>query len=216
MSIKFNNIEYKIDGMIFDVDGTIWDSTEVVKDAWNRALAETGFGHIVLTADRLKGLFGLPMVEIMRNIIPEASDEEVEVFDKLCDGYEKSFLKSTPGMVYENMAEVIRNIASKMPVIIVSNCQSGYIELVMKHLNIADCVTDYVCPGDTGLLKADNIKMMVDKYQFKSPVYVGDTHMDEEACIKAGVPIIYASYGFGTVNSPIATINKPADLLELL
>lgn len=208
--------DYKIDSVIFDIDGTIWDSTEVVKDAWNRALSEIGHSDIVLTADRLKGLFGLPMVDIMRNIIPDATDEEMKEFDVLCDGYEKSYLNSTPGMVYENIVETIKTISGKMPVMIVSNCQSGYIELVMKHLNIAEYVTDYVCPGDSGMLKADNIKMMVKKHGLRNPVYVGDTHMDEEACVKAGVPIIFASYGFGTVKEPFATIYKPADLLELL
>lgn len=216
MSLLNNMVDYKLDGMIFDVDGTIWDSTEVVKDAWNRALSEIGYGDIVLTADRLKGLFGLPMVEIMRNIIPDASDDEMRRFDVLCDEYEKSYLKRTQGMVYGGMVEVIKEISSKIPVIIVSNCQSGYIELVMKSLEIGKYITDYVCPGDSGLLKADNIKMMVEKHGLKKPVYIGDTNMDEEACKRAGVPFVFASYGFGKADSPVAIIEKPADLLELL
>ena len=34
------------DGIIFDVDGTLWDSTPVVEKAWNRALKDNGYTDI--------------------------------------------------------------------------------------------------------------------------------------------------------------------------
>ena len=49
------------DGIIFDVDGTVWDSTPVVEQAWNRALEEAGYAARV-TALRLKSLFGLTWI----------------------------------------------------------------------------------------------------------------------------------------------------------
>jgi phosphoglycolate phosphatase len=39
--------------LIFDVDGTLWDTTEIVARAWNRALAESGEFPANLTADIL-------------------------------------------------------------------------------------------------------------------------------------------------------------------
>lgn len=32
----------KVDAVIFDVDGTLWDTTDLVAEAWNRAVADFG------------------------------------------------------------------------------------------------------------------------------------------------------------------------------
>ena len=203
------------DGIIFDVDGTIWDSTPVVTEAWNRALSDTGFGHVQVTADRLKGLFGLPMIEIMRDILPGVPDKELRRFEKVCNEYEEDYISRISGHAYINIEETIKKISKKCPVIIVSNCQSGYIEIMMKHLNLNDYVTDKICHGDNGLSKAENIKLMNKKHGLKRSVYVGDTVMDLNACREADEPFIFASYGFGHVDEYDAVIDEPSELLNL-
>ena len=46
-----------MDSIIFDIDGTIWNSTDVVAMAWNKALEKENI-NVRVTADQLKGLFG--------------------------------------------------------------------------------------------------------------------------------------------------------------
>ena len=53
-----------MDSIIFDVDGTLWDSTEVVAKAWNNYLQKEEHMNITFTADQLKALFGKPLAEI--------------------------------------------------------------------------------------------------------------------------------------------------------
>ncbi|MCR5800644.1 MAG: HAD family hydrolase [Lachnospiraceae bacterium] len=213
--IIYKGKEYKADGLIFDVDGTIWDSTGVVTEAWNNALADTGFDTRV-TADRLKGLFGLPMIDIMRDILPGVEEPRLRHFEEVCNEYEKNYILERSGEPYRHIAETIKALSEQMPVIIVSNCQAGYIELMMDHLKLREYVTDFVCPDYTGKLKADNILLMAEKHGLKYPVYIGDTQMDADACKKADVPIIFCRYGFGTVEEPDAVIDKPEDLLKIL
>ena len=46
-----------MDSIIFDIDGTIWNSTDVVAMAWNKALEKENL-DVRVTAEQLKGLFG--------------------------------------------------------------------------------------------------------------------------------------------------------------
>lgn len=206
----------KCDGVIFDVDGTLWDSTFVVKDAWNEAITEAGYDNPHITADRLKGLFGLPMDDIIKDIMPELSGDKRNELAPHIYKYEHDFLEERMGELYPEIIEVMRKLSQTIPVYIVSNCQAGYIELFMRRTGIEDIVTDHLCPADLGLLKAENIKTLVDKYKMEHPIYVGDTIMDENACRKAGCPFCFAEYGFGVSEAADYTIKSPAELLELL
>ena len=61
----------------------------------------------------------------------------------------------------------------------------------------------------------DNIKTIVDTYHLKSAVYVGDTAGDFQATKEAGLPFIFASYGFGQVTQPDAVISSLHELPEV-
>lgn len=205
------------DGIIFDVDGTLWDSTPIVKDAWNAAFADYGIKNVNITADTLKGLFGLPMDDILRSLVPGMSKEERVSFGPFCYEYEHRFLEERPGILYEGMDSTIRELHKRgFHLSIVSNCQGGYIELFNRKTGLGPCFEDHLCPADSGLLKADNIKLILERNGYKNPVYVGDTVMDFEACRKAKVPFIFASYGFGQVDDPDYVIEKAEDMLEIL
>lgn len=209
-------MKIKCDGIIFDVDGTLWDSTYVVKDAWNQAIMDVGYDNPNITADRLKGLFGLPMDDIIKDIMPELSREERDTIAPTVYRYEDEYLVKKSGLLYDKIIDVIIELSKKMPVYIISNCQGGYIELFMKKTGCKEYITDHSCPADTGKLKADNIKLMIEKHNISNPLYVGDTIMDQRACKEAGCPFCFAEYGFGKAENPDYTISTPVDLLEML
>ena len=56
----------------------------------------------------------------------------------------------------------------------------------------------------------------MDRNNIKNAVYVGDTISDKEASIIAGIPFVYASYGFGEVNEYDYKINDIKDLCDLM
>ena len=65
-----------MDGIIFDVDGTLWDSTDTVAEAWNAAIRDNSSLNLVVNRQILSGLFGKTMEELYRALFPQLSDEE--------------------------------------------------------------------------------------------------------------------------------------------
>ena len=124
-------------------------------------------------------------------------------------------LRAMGAPVYDGLEETLKELNKRYPLFVVSNCQAGYIELVFEKTGLGKYFTGHLCPGDSGEAKAANIRSIAKKYQLKAPVYVGDTFGDYQACQEAGVPFVFASYGFGQVDTPDYVIEKPADLLKL-
>jgi len=58
-------------------------------------------------------------------------------------------------------------------------------------------IEDWECTGRTGKCKADNIREVIRRNHLLHPVYVGDTVSDKTGAAGAGIPFIYAKYGFG-------------------
>ncbi len=188
----------KFDSLILDVDGTIWNTTGIVAKAWNLAF-DNYFPQVPhVTAEILKGQFGKPMDVIADNLFPMLEKEEKDILmKKCCQMEQKALLENTENITYDGVIDSIKRISKKIPVFIVSNCQSGYIELVIKKNGITDFIKDFECFGNNGFSKGQNIRLIAERNSLKSPLYVGDTQGDYEACKEAGVPFVWAAYGFG-------------------
>ena len=188
----------RFDGLILDVDGTIWNTTGIVADAWNKTI-DTFFPQVPhVTAEILKGQFGKTMDVIADNLFGVLSAEDKKILMEKCCIYEqKALLENTKNITYEGVIETLKKLSSIIPIFIVSNCQSGYIELVIEKNKITPLIKDFECFGNTGKSKAENIKLIASRNGLNAPVYVGDTQGDYEACKEAGVPFIWAAYGFG-------------------
>lgn len=206
-------IDKKADGLILDVDGTLWDSTPIVARAWERAARESGLPDYTVTTDMLKGLFGKTMTAITEQMFPDLPQERRTRIMELCCEYEHDDLEADPcELCYPGVISGIRELSEKVPVFIVSNCQSGYIELFLRKTGLEPYVTDIECFGNTRKSKGENIALVAARNRLKAPVYVGDTQGDRDAAAEAGVPFIFAAYGFGKVNSQDAEISQFSDL----
>ena len=72
-----------MDGIIFDVDGTLWDSVEVVAESWNLAIKENSDLEPNLNREILQGLFGKTMDEIAAGVFTRSRPG----LSKKTDGY---------------------------------------------------------------------------------------------------------------------------------
>jgi len=206
----------KFKAFIFDVDGTLWDSVDVCVMSWNNAISEHSNYPPVVTRDQLKCLFGKPMKEIFEAVFPGIPEEEQIRLAKYCEEYENRMLKEIPGTPYPGVADTIRELSKKADLYIVSNCQSGYIELCMEGLGIGEYIKDYACYGDNKVSKGENIRLLMERNGLENVVYVGDTQGDANACKEAGIPMIFATYGFGEVENIEYQISNFTELLSFV
>lgn len=208
--------------ILFDLDGTLWDSSKQVADSWTKAIErvapETG---IVVTEDFMHRAMGKVMDEIKVMMFEEAGaalpkERQDEIY-QACSDYEIDYVTEHGGKLYPEVEEGLKELYQKHQLGIVSNCQSGYIEAFLKYTGFGKYITEKECSGDTGKLKADNIALVVERNGLKPEdvVYIGDTMKDYESAMEAGVDFVHAAYGFGTVPQGTERITEFKQLLDL-
>ncbi|WP_426671460.1 HAD family hydrolase [Mucilaginibacter sp. McL0603] len=217
MQTNGNSLKNKFDSIIFDLDGTLWDSTGNVALAWEDARKQVDYVVEPITVERVKSITGMPYDVIFEVLLPDLDVERRDYFKAICAQSEIDILHAKGGELYPGLADAIKKLAGKYKLYIVSNCQSGYIETFLSHCPVAEYFLAHQCYGTKGQPKAENIKDIVKDHQLQSPVYIGDTMGDYTSAKKAGVPFIFADYGFGKVeNGQVATISSLGDLVEIL
>ena len=204
------------ESLIFDIDGTLWDSRELVAEGYNEHLRKVGLDHLCVDAERLKTLFGKVMTEIADALFESLPQEERYPLLERCMENENRHLEENPCNIgYPLVKETLTELAKKHRIFIVSNSQSGYPELCITKLGLEDLVQGHLCFGDTGTSKGQTILRLMREHKIASCAYIGDTQGDREACLEAGVPFIFAAYGLGQADGYDAKIDTFAQLLTM-
>lgn len=203
-------------GIIFDMDGTLWDSAENVAKSWNQAIEESGFIERTLEADDIKNVMGKTMDTIAKLLFPELSEIQRVLLLESCCRKENGYLRKNGGTLYEGVEEVFKKLREHYHISIVSNCQGGYIEAFLDYYKLGELVDDFECYGKTLLQKADNIRLVVKRNELEEAIYIGDIQGDYDSSREAGVGFIHAAYGFGTIAEDVPAIQSLKELPDLL
>ncbi|RYZ97996.1 MAG: HAD family hydrolase [Sphingobacteriaceae bacterium] len=210
-------LKNKFDSVIFDLDGTLWDSTANVAVAWQAVKQQVNYIKDDITQQDVQGITGLTYTTIFEKLFPYLDDDKRAEFKGLASKSELDTLNELGGELYPGIEETLHYLSGKYKLFLVSNCQNGYAETFFNHSKLQHYFLGYQCYGTKGQPKFENIKDVVNDFKLSAPVYIGDTQADYEATVKAGVPFIFSAYGFGKVEKgQIATINSLNDLQELL
>ena len=63
------------DGILFDLDGTLWDATPAIRDAWNQAMADSAVPSAPpVTLEEIRACMGLLRRDICARLFPGASE----------------------------------------------------------------------------------------------------------------------------------------------
>ena len=206
----------RYDSLIFDIDGTLWDSRALVAEGYNRQLEKEGLERYRVDAQQLKSLFGKPIPEIGDALFPDMTPDQRHSLIARCTAAQDEVLKDATGdIAYPQVQETIKALHAHYRLFIVSNSCKGYPELCMAKLGLSPYIEDHLCFGDTGTAKGQTILTLMKQHGLQNPVYIGDTQGDYEATLEARIPFIWAAYGFGEPQDYTEKIEKISDLLSL-
>ena len=195
--------------VIFDLDGTLWDSTHQILPAWKHAVKKAGVDHII-THEHICACMGKTTEEIAVLLFPELPLERSVQLVKDCCAEEVAVLLEGGGVLFPALRETLSKLKEKYHLYIVSNCLDGYIQSFLTYHKFWDLIEDFECIGRTGKVKGENIRIIMERNAIDSAIYVGDTPSDYAATKIAEVPFVFAAYGFGTVEGvpSISTISQ--------
>lgn len=199
------------DGILFDLDGTLWNATARIQEGWNLGRQELGLAP-TLTLSQVEDCMGLLIEPLARRLLPELREERLQEGIRVCVGHQLACLAGRGGVLYPHVEETLDQLARTHKLFIVSNCVDGYIQSFFAAHGLGRYFTDFECPGRTGKAKAENIALVAHRNGLQKPLYVGDTQGDYDAAAAAGVPFLHAAYGFGRIDHPVPHVDAFAGI----
>lgn len=203
-------------GILFDLDGTLWDSSKEVADSWMIALQDYKDIKNPITREAIQSVMGKVMDEIGDILFASEPTERRSELLTHCMEVENEYIEVHGGQLLEGLEETLTILKKDYHLYIVSNCQVGYIEAFLSHHKLGRYFDDFESYGGTGRPKGENIRLVAERNHLDMAVYVGDTQGDYEATMFAGLPFIHARTGYGTVNANVPYVEKLAELPEVV
>lgn len=201
-------------GIIFDIDGTLWDSTKTVLKAWNLALDEFGLKHVGL--DDVLSCMGKTGPQIADFMMPNQDENtKMQVLER-CFEIEHELLAKEGADLFPNEKETLDLLSKKYPLFILTNAGPSYVDLFLNDSKMSEYFIDSLSYGENNNSKTENIKILMERHDLDSAIYVGDTRDDQLYSQAVPVPFVYAAYGFGQAVEPEFSINDLSELPDII
>ena len=203
--------------IIFDLDGTLWDSSANVAASWNDVIEHEYGMKKFLSKEDIASNMGKTMLQIADIHFDWLPEEERYELSRKCEEYENDYITEHGGELYNGVRETLRAMKDAgVRMSVVSNCQKDYIKAFLDSMDMWDYFEDYEEWGRTFKSKADNIRLVMERNGIDKAIYVGDIQRDSDAAHEAGVPIVFAAYGFGDINDAEGRIDSFTELPAVL
>lgn len=191
----------RFDSVVFDLDGTLWDTRAIIVRARNAVARKLDLNVPSVTVEDVRKTMGLPVDEVYRVSWPTLNQTELAAVKRDLPALIDEALASATDLLYPGVFAGLERLAAQKPIFIVSNCSESYLESFLDGSGSRSVFTDCECYGRTGLPKGTNLSNVVRKHGLQTPVYVGDTDSDRIAAVQAQTAFIHAAYGFGELPS---------------
>ena len=86
--------------VIFDMDGTLWDSVDNIVISWNETYGKLGEDGVVITREDLLGLMGKTMDKFAEALLPHIPLEQAFEMMHICEQAENEYLKEHLSLIH--------------------------------------------------------------------------------------------------------------------
>lgn len=194
----------KLEGLIFDLDGTLVDSAPDIRNALNRTLVEQGRRDITL--DEVKALVGDGLLVTLQRAFEKtgaalADDQSYRIF-QIFVGYYRA-LKADPSQIYPGVTDALRQFRDRgVKLGVCTNKQETATHRILDELGLANYFT-FVAGGDTYMVHKphpDHVRGVAEAMAVSPAacVMVGDSANDVKAAKGAGMSCLMITHGYGT------------------
>ncbi len=199
--------------LLFDYDGTIADSLNVIMNEFNKVAVKYKLKIFESEKEFVKMyqrnfyesvlLMGLPKDKI-KNFIEEFRSPLISRIREM--------------KIFDGMKEVIDKLSKSSEIFIITSNMTDIIRKSIEHYGLRGIKG--VIGGDRNLSKVEKIKMVLAKYKSVDAYYIGDTVGDVVEGKKAGVRTIAVGWGYHTKKELASAkadfvVDKPEDLINI-
>ena len=208
--------------VIFDMDGTLLNTTEGILESVKFTAKELGYPE--LSYQKLLSFIG-PPIQFSFMKYYGCSEEKAQTAANIFRNYYKdvSLLKAKP---YEGIYELCERLKeNQIKMAVATYKREDYALVLLKHFHFDKyCCSMHGADNDNILKKEDIIHLCIKELfaSLNNSVLVGDTEHDATGAAKVGIPFIAVTYGFGFKTEKdvedyphVGIANKPLDILEI-
>jgi len=205
-----------VDLIIFDMDGTIAPSLEIVYRALQTAFKHFGW-ELEYSAEDINQFIGTASGELYKHIIPsEHTHRWEELRDKTRAEYGALFQKSA--VTFPNVKVTLETLRKRgFQLALYSNASPQYFNIVLTSLQIIDYFDYAECVHENDLTKPELVKKIKEKLESKTAAIVGDRFHDIDAARGTDSLAIGVLFGYGGKEPEQAdiTISQFDELLDI-
>lgn len=200
--------------VIFDIDGTIFDTKPGIIDCLNDVL---NYYNLELINEWEQDKYIGPSVKDSfinyHGFDERKADEAAKMYREkyVCSYIEKS-------VPYDGLLDVIRYIKfHKYKLCIATMKTKKQVDTLLELFtldNDFDCIE--TAREEGGYTKSEMLQNIKNKYVNSEYIFVGDTNGDYKAALLADIRFIYAEYGYGNIDGEAETICSLKELIKFI
>ena len=210
--------------LFFDLDGTLADTIDSIKDAVNMALERYGFPPRTYEDIRLAIGNGARKL-ISRSVPPSVADDSelvAEVYALYEESYEKTFMRAD--RCYDGMYETVISLRERgYTLAVLSNKQDAFVKKIVEILFPEGTFAEVMGQTELPTKPDPTVPLMIAERLGVAPAecaFIGDSDVDIKTGLASGMAAIGCSWGYRSADAlraagADAVIDDPRELLKL-